>query len=155
MDQQKYQLELIKRARRGDRQSLDELATLARERLRTYVYRMTQEDDLAQEIVQETLFEMCRALGKLKSNDRFWPWLHGIATNKLRRFYRTERTQRNLAVASAKRKGSEADRQDGLENLVSEELKTIVSAAIKRLRVRHKAVLIMRCYDGMSHSEIA
>ncbi|HEC03688.1 MAG TPA: RNA polymerase sigma factor [Phycisphaerales bacterium] len=155
MDQQKHQLELIERARRGDRQSLDELATLARERLRTYVYRMTQDDDLAQEIVQETLFEMCKALGKLKSNDRFWPWLHGIATNKLRRFYRTERTQRNLAAASAKRKGSMADRQDGLENLVSEELKGIVSAAIKRLRVRHKAVLIMRCYDGMTHSEIA
>jgi len=155
MDQKKYELELIKRARRGDRQSLDELATLARERLRTYVYRMTQEDDLAQEIVQETLFEMCKALGKLKSNDRFWPWLHGIATNKLRRFYRTEKKQRNLAAASAKRKGSAADRQDGLENLVSEELKGIVSTAIKRLRVRHKAVLIMRCYDGMSHSEIA
>ena len=155
MDQQKYQLELIERARRGDRQSLNELATLARERLRTYVYRMTQEDDLAQDIVQETLFEMCKALGKLKSNDRFWPWLHGIATNKLKRFYRTERTQRNLAANSAKRKGSMSDRQDGLENLVSEELKGIVSAAIKRLRVRHKAVLIMRCYDGMTHSEIA
>ena len=28
MDQQKHQLELIERARRGDRQSLDELATL-------------------------------------------------------------------------------------------------------------------------------
>lgn len=155
MDQQKYQLELIDRARRGDRQSLEELAALAHERLRTYVYRMTQEDNLAQEIVQETLFEMCKALGKLKSNDRFWPWLHGIATNKLRRFYRTERTQRNLAVASIKQRESMTDREDGLENLVSEELKGIVSAAIKRLRMRHKAVLIMRCYDGMSHSEIA
>ena len=155
MDQKKYELELIERARRGDKASLDELATMARERLRTYVYRMTQEDDLAQDIVQETLFEMCKVLGKLKSNDRFWPWLHGIATNKLRRFYRTERTQRNLAAASAKRKASMADRQDGLEDLVSEELKGIVSAAIKRLRVRHKAVLIMRCYDGMTHSEIA
>ncbi len=155
MDQQKEQLELIERARRGDRQCLNELAAQARDRLRTYVYRMTQDDDLAQEIVQETLFEMCKALGKLKSNDRFWPWLHGIATNKLRRFYRTERTQRNLAAASAKRKGSTSDKQDGLENLVSEELKGIVSAAIKRLRVRHKAVLIMRCYDGMTHSEIA
>ena len=155
MDQQECQLELIERARRGDRESLNELATMARERLGTYVYRMTQDDDLAQEIVQETLFEMCKALGKLKSNERFWPWLHGIATNKLRRFYRTERTQRNLAAASAKRKGEMADRLDGLENLVSEELKGIVAAAMKRLRVRHKAVLVMRCYDGMTHSEIA
>ena len=155
MDQQKYQIELIERARRGDKESLDELATLARERLQTYVYRMTQEDSLTQDIVQETLFEMCKALGKLKNNERFWPWLHGIATNKLRRFYRTERTQRNLAAASAKRRGEMADRLDGLENLVSEELKGIVSAAMKKLRVRHKAVLVMRCYDGMTHSEIA
>ena len=48
-----------------------------------------------------------------------------------------------------------ADRLDGLENLVSEELKGIVAAAMKKLRVRHKAVLVMRCYDGMTHSEIA
>ncbi|MHC4073354.1 MAG: RNA polymerase sigma factor [Planctomycetota bacterium] len=155
MDQKMCQIDLVRRARRGDRECLDQLAEQAKERLRTYVYRMTQDNDLTQEIVQETLFEMVKALGKLKNAERFWPWLHGIATNKLRRFYRTERTQRNLAVASAKRKETLKDRQDGLENLVSEELKGIVSAAMKRLRVRHKAVLIMRCYDGMTHSEIA
>jgi RNA polymerase sigma-70 factor (ECF subfamily) len=116
---------------------------------------MTQRDDLAQEIVQETLLEMCKVLGKLKNNDRFWPWLYGIAVNKLRRHYRTEQTQKRLAVSNAKRKGRIKDRQDGLENLVSEELKQIVSGAMKKLRTRHKAVLIMRCYDGMTHSEIA
>ncbi|MHC4244463.1 MAG: RNA polymerase sigma factor [Planctomycetota bacterium] len=155
MVQQPCQIELIKRAQQGDRQCLEQLAGQVRERLRTYVYRMTQRDDLAQEIVQETLLEMCKVLGKLKNNDRFWPWLYGIAVNKLRRHYRTEQKQKRLAVSSAKRKGRYKDRQDGLENLVSEELKQIVSGAMKKLRTRHKAVLIMRCYDGMTHSEIA
>jgi RNA polymerase sigma-70 factor (ECF subfamily) len=155
MVQQSCQIELIRRAQNGDRQCLEQLAGQVRERLRTYVYRLTQKDDLAQEIVQETLLEMCKVLGKLKNNDRFWPWLYGIAVNKLRRHYRTEQTQKRLAVASAKRKGRLKDRQDGLENLVSEELKQIVSGAMKKLRTRHKAVLIMRCYDGMTHSEIA
>jgi len=155
MVQQSCQTELIRRAQRGDRQCLEQLAGQVRERLRTYVYRLTQRDDLAQEIVQETLLEMCKVLGKLKNNDRFWPWLYGIAVNKLRRHYRTEQTQKRLAVSSAKRKGRFKDRQDGLENLVSEELKQIVSGAMKKLRTRHKAVLIMRCYDGMTHSEIA
>ena len=155
MVQQPCQTELIRRAQHGDRQCLEQLAGQVRERLRTYVYRLTQRDDLAQEIVQETLLEMCKVLGKLKNNDRFWPWLYGIAVNKLRRHYRTEQTQKRLAVSSAKRKGRLKDRQDGLENLVSEELKQIVSGAMKKLRTRHKAVLIMRCYDGMTHSEIA
>jgi len=155
MDQQLCQIELIRRARRGDKHCLDQLAQQARERLYTYVYRLTQQDDLAQEIVQESLFEMCKVIGKLKKTDRFWPWLYGIATNKLRRHYRTEQTQRKLAISSATRKSTLKDREDGLENLVGEELKHIVSSAMRKLRERHKAVLIMRCYDEMAYSEIA
>jgi RNA polymerase sigma-70 factor (ECF subfamily) len=155
MDQQLCQIELIRRAQLGDKQCLGQLAQQARERLRTYVYRLTQRDDLAQEIVQESLLEMCKVLGKLKKADRFWPWLYGIAINKLRRHYRTEQKQQRLAASSAKHKGTPKERQDGLENLVSEELKQIISAAMQKLRTRHKAVLIMRCYDEMTHSEIA
>ena len=155
MDQQLDQIELIRRAQCGDRQCLGQLAKQARTRLYTYVYRLTQQDDLAQEIVQESLLEMCKVIGKLKKADRFWPWLYGIAVNKLRRHYRTEQTQRRVAISSIKRKNSEKDRQDGLENLVSEELKHIVSGAMKKLRTRHKAVLVMRCYDEMPYSDIA
>lgn len=155
MDQQLNQIELIERAQCGDRQCLEQLAGQAKERLHTYVYRLTQQEELAQEIVQESLFEMCKVLGKLKKADRFWPWLHGIATNKLRRHYRTERTQRNLAAASMQKKGSMKDRQDGLERLVGDELKQIVWSAMQKLKTRYKAVLVMRCYDGMAYSDIA
>ena len=51
-------IELVERAQRGDQQSLNTLAGIARERLRVYVYRLTQQDDLTQEIVQESLLEM-------------------------------------------------------------------------------------------------
>jgi len=134
MEQQLCQIELIRQAQRGDRECLDQLAQQARERLRTYVYRLTQRDDLTQEIVQESLFEMCKVLGKLKRTDRFWPWLYGIATNKLRRYYRTEHTQRKLAINSVAKKATPKDRQDGLDRLVSEELRQIVSEAMQKLR---------------------
>ncbi|MEJ2647000.1 MAG: RNA polymerase sigma factor [Sedimentisphaerales bacterium] len=155
MDQQTYQIELIEKARQGDRNSLDQLAMQAKDRLHTYVLRMTQQEDLAQEIVQETLLEMFKVIGKLRDADRFWPWLYGIATNKLRRFYRTEATHRRVAVASLENKASMHERQEGLENLVGDELKQIVSGAMKKLKTRHKAVLVMRCYDDMPYSEIA
>lgn len=155
MDQKLRQIELIRRAQCGDRQCLGQLAQQARQRLYTYVYRLTQDDDLAQEIVQESLLEMCKVIGKLKKSDRFWPWLYGIATNKLRRYYRTEQTQRRVAISSLERKKTPKERQEGLENLVSEELKNIVASAMKKLRTRHKAVLVMRCYDEMPYSDIA
>ncbi|UCD49509.1 MAG: RNA polymerase sigma factor [Phycisphaerales bacterium] len=155
MDSKAGYIELVERARQGDRQSLNELATMARERLRVYVYRLTQNQDLTQEIVQESLLEMCRVLGKLKQTDRFWSWLYGIATNKLHRHHRTEKALRNAAAAEERRRGPMKERQGGLENLVSQELKQIVSKAMQKLRTRHKAVLVMRCYDGMTYAEIA
>jgi RNA polymerase sigma-70 factor (ECF subfamily) len=155
MDGQVDCIELVERARQGDKQSLEALARIARERLRVYVYRLTQQDDLAQEIVQESLLEMCKVLGKLQRTDRFWSWLYGIATNKLHRHYRTEKALQHAAASEERRQGTMKDREGGFENLVSQELRQIVSAAMQKLRTRHKAVLVMRCYDGMSYAEIA
>lgn len=155
MDGQVDYIQLVELAQRGDRSSLEKLAGIAGERLRVYVYRLTQRNDLTQEIVQESLLEMCKVLGKLQRADRFWPWLYGIATNKLHRHYRTERALQHAAASEERRQGSMKEREGGFENLVSQELKQIVSTAMQKLRTRHKAVLIMRCYDGMSYSEIA
>jgi len=155
MDEQLSYIELVERARLGDKDSLDRLAELARERLSVYVYRLTLQDDLAQEIVQESMLEMCKILGKLQRADRFWPWLYGVAVNKIRRHRRTESTQRRLAMSQAKHAYPPKQREEGLENLVGQELKQIVSTAMQRLKTRHRAVLVMRCYDGMSYSEIA
>jgi RNA polymerase sigma-70 factor (ECF subfamily) len=155
MERQVTEIALVERARQGDKPSLNTLAGIARERLRVYVYRLTQKDDLTQEIVQESLLEMCKILGKLQKTDRFWPWLYGIATNKLHRYYRSEKAMRHAAASEERRRGQMKEREEGFEDLVGEELKQIVSDAMQKLRTRHKAVLVMRCYDGMSYNEIA
>lgn len=148
-------MELAQRAQQGDKKALDRLAELAASRLRVYVYRLTYQDDLAQDIVQETMLEMVKVLGKLKRTDRFLPWLYGIATNKLRHFYRSEAAHRRVNVARAEKQGPSESRDEGLENLLSQELKEIIGSAIQGLKTRHRAVLIMRCYDGLSYAEIA
>jgi RNA polymerase sigma-70 factor (ECF subfamily) len=155
MDNKSGYIQLVQQAQLGNEESLNALAELAGKRLRVYVYRLTLQDELTQEIVQESMLEMCRILGKLKKADRFWPWLYGIANNKLRRHHRTEHTRRKAATSQAKNGDTQKDRQEGFENLVSQELKQIISAAMQNLKTRHRAVLIMRCYDGMSYSEIA
>jgi DNA-directed RNA polymerase specialized sigma24 family protein len=109
MDGQADILQLVKLAQRGDKPSLEKLAGIAGERLRVYVYRLTQKNDLTQEIVQESLLEMCKVLGKLKRGDRFWSWLYGIATNKLHRHYRTEKALQHAAASEERRRGSMKD----------------------------------------------
>ncbi len=148
-------IKLVKEAQLSDEKSLNRLAELARPRLRVYVYRLTLAEDLTQDIVQETILEMYKIFGKLKSADRFWPWLYGIAFNKIRRHHRTERHEKKLTMAYAKHADTAKDKQEALQNLISQELKEIVSVAMRCLKTSHRAILTMRCYDGMSYSEIA
>jgi RNA polymerase sigma-70 factor (ECF subfamily) len=155
MGEQDDFMELAERAQQGDKEALNRLAELSASRLRVYVYRLTYQDDLAQDIVQETMLEMVKVLGKLKRTDRFLPWLYGIATNKLRHFYRSEAAHRRVNATRSERQEPSESRDEGLENLLSQELKEIIGSAIQALKTRHRAVLIMRCYDGLSYAEIA
>ncbi|MCP4451262.1 MAG: RNA polymerase sigma factor [Planctomycetes bacterium] len=156
MSEQSDFLELIRQAQQGDKHALDRLAEHAVKPLRVYVYRLTLQEDLALDIVQETLLEMVKIIGKLQKADRFLPWLYGIATNKLRHYYRSEATLRRASANRAEKEPRSAHHgEGGLENLLSQELKEIITGAISGLKTRYRAVLVMRCYDGMTYSEIA
>ena len=79
--------ELVRKAQLGDKECLNRLAEAARVHLREYVLRLTLREDLTQDIVQESILEMFKVFDKLKSAERFWSWLDGIAFNKVRSHY--------------------------------------------------------------------
>jgi len=147
-------LELVRKAQRGDRDSLARLAETARVRLHEYVFRLTLKDDLTQDIVQETILDMLRLFGKLREADSFWAWLYGIAFNKVRSHYgrqwrhKTSRLRENGPEPAREREG------DVLAAVITEELKQIVLRSLEMLEPRHRAVLTMRCYDHMSYAQI-
>lgn len=148
-------IELVREAQLGNEECLNRLAELVRGRLRVYVYRLTLSDDATSDIVQESILEMFRILGKLKEADRFWPWLYGIALNKVHRHHRSQQRHRTVSMSQAGEGEAKKDKEAGLEKLISQELKQLVSAAMRSLKPRYRAVLSMRCYDEMSYSEIA
>ena len=80
-------MDLIHEAGLGNKACLNELAEIAADRIRAFVFRLTLQDDLAQDISQETITEMLEIFKKLRHRDRFWYWLYGIAYNKIRRHY--------------------------------------------------------------------
>src|SRR6056297_1412310 len=106
---------LVEHAKLGDKDSMNRLAESARGRLYAFVYRMTLKEDLSQDIVQESMLEMFKVLGKLKKADRFWPWLYTITYNKVRRHWRYEK--RHKAVSLGEMEFSDDNKNEGgLEN---------------------------------------
>ena len=152
-------IELVVKAQNGDEQSMNRLAERASERLTTYVYRIVLEDNVAQDIVQESMLEMFKILGKLKKTDQFWSWLYGIALKKVHRYQRTAYLHREVSgTETAYEKAAQNEqekKQEGLEKLVGEELRQLVRTTMQALKPSHRAVLCMRCYDNMTFAEIA
>jgi len=148
-------IELVRKAQHGDEVSLNCLAGLARERVRTYLYRLTLDEGLTEDIVQETMLEMSRFLGQLENAESFWIWLCRIATNKMNHYYKKERRRKTVSTAEIDYARLTDGGEDGLAKAIGEELKQAVVASMSVLKPQYRTVLALRCYEEMSFSEIA
>ena len=155
MDGNFCHVKLVSQAQVGDERSIARLSELIRPRLYEFVYRNTLQRDSAEDIVQETLLEMFKILGKLKKADRFWPWLYRIALNKIRLHYRKEQRHKASLKHTINFDEVYEDKKEELANVVNKELKQIIITSMEQLKPKHRTVLAMRCYDDMTFPVIA
>ena len=144
--------QLVKKAQLGDKNCLEQLVSLAEQRLRADIYRLTFENDLTSEIVQEAIAEMIKIFGQLKDPQRFWPWLYKIAINKFRLYQRKQFLHKTVPISDIE---PVSDSKDVLSNLIGDELKQTIFDALRRLKPEHRAVITMRCYREMDYNMIA
>ena len=150
---------LICEAQLGNQASMDRLAELARERLFAYIFRLTLDQHLTQDILQETILFMIQSLNKLEHADQFWHWLFRTALGKVQHHYRELKRRRNIELSEAERlrirHRVSADLNDGLTELLRQELSDAVFKAMKRLKLEYRNILILRCFENLEYSEIA
>lgn len=146
---------LVEEALGGNRRSLDHLAELVHAPLRSYVFRITLNEDLTDDIVQETIIEMFKIIPQLKEEGAFWPWLCKIALNKIRLQGRTQSRRRQLLAEHARRLADRRSDEEGLAAEISREIRQAIFQSMAALSEPQKAVLSMRCYENMSYAQIA
>lgn len=79
------------RCQLGERNAFDELITRWHEPIWRYLRRLTNSDDAAADLAQETWLRVLRGIASLRAPDSLRPWLFGIARrvamDRLRRLY--------------------------------------------------------------------
>jgi RNA polymerase sigma-70 factor (ECF subfamily) len=147
--------ELVEQALQGNKDALPKLVEIIHESLRSYIFRITLSEDLADEIVQETILEMYKIFGQLRESDHFWSWLCKIALNKIRSHSRIQTRRKHLLQKHAEELTRKPLNLEGLANVINSEIKQAIFYAMSKLTDRQKAVLSLRCYDDMPYSQIA
>lgn len=151
----KNHLKIVELAMDGQQEALCQLAEIVHDPLRAYVLRIAFNENIVDDIVQETLLEMFKIFKQLKEAGHFWPWLCKIALNKIRIHSRSQSSRRELLKAHSEELALQPSRMDGLATAINEEFKQCILQAISDLSDHQKAVLSMRCYEDMAYSQIA
>ncbi|MHC4792140.1 MAG: RNA polymerase sigma factor [Planctomycetota bacterium] len=150
---------LIHHAQLGSQESMNRLAKLVEDRLFAYIYRLTLDYDLAQDLLQETLLVMVKSLKELEQTDQFWCWMFRTAMGKVQHHFRDQQRKRIVQISAIEKerlqKRASKDYNDGLDNMVRKELSDAISQAMAKLKLRHRNILILRCFEQMPYSEIA
>jgi len=146
----------------GDAAAFDILFRRYHDRVRSVCMRYVGDEAVAEDLVQETFFNVLRALGRVTEGFNFGAWVHRIAVNicqdELRRRNRRaahadlgggDPEERMLRLPDKSREGSP---EDALE---MSHIRQLVWQVSKKLPERQRMVLTLRELQGLSYASIA
>jgi RNA polymerase sigma-70 factor (ECF subfamily) len=144
------EVRLIARVRSGDAAAERELYQAHVDRTYRLAYRLTGDDELAQEFTQEAFIRAFDRIDQFRGEAAFGTWLRSIATsviyNGLRKVKRFRQREFELDEASSLGGGAREAEPD---------LKEKLSRAIEDLPAKYRMVFVMHDVEGYTHEEIS
>ena len=154
---------LVQQARSGNIQAFETLFGKYQKPIYNMLLRMLRSSDDASDLTQDTFIKAYRALGSLREEATFYPWLRQIAVNLARNQWKRAGRVRmsSLDEGQTTDEGEELSRElpDWSANPESlaqdEELRRKVEAAIATLSEDHRVVVTLHHMEGMPVADIA
>ena len=142
-------MNLIENAKSGNISALNTLLSVNYPIVQGYVIKMTENNDIAQDIVQETMLKAVINIKNFIPKAKFSTWLITIATNTYRDFLRNTK---NLKLIDETIKTKELNPEDFvISNIEYNAVKEI----LLNIPYEKRAVFILKHYYGYKYEEIA
>jgi RNA polymerase sigma-70 factor, ECF subfamily len=143
--------ELMLRVREGDEASFALLLNKYRTPIVHFLYRMVQNQAVAEELAQEVFLRVYRSRSGYEPAAKFTTWLFRIASHLALNWVRDTKGERGRDEM-----GEMADRRPSVEqSMVREVALDEVRGAVKALPDRQRAAVLMHKYEEMDYSQIA
>lgn len=156
--------ELVKLYMNGNEESLSILVKRHKRRIFSYIYLITRNKTLTEDVFQETFFKVIQTLKKQQYNEegKFLPWILRIAKNLIIDHFRKVKKMPSISSVTND-EGEETSIfdiiPDNTENTKDTEetklFKESIRKIVNELPQDQKEVVIMRTYYDMSFKEIA
>lgn len=147
----------------GSAGAFAELVRRYERRAADLAYRLLANPDDVEEVCQEAFLRAHQKIGELRQSQSFFPWFYRIVLNLCRERLRVKR--RASARVASPLEGHPEERlvarltDEGAaaawETMEDDELRRALETALAALPSRYRQVIVLRCYEGLSYTEMA
>jgi len=138
--------QLLHRVAEGDRNAMTELYNQYFPRLFTFLYRLSRDYCVTEEVVNDVLFIVWRSADKFQGSSKVSTWILGIG-------------YRQCVKRLRKKRLPQVDKKNTLEPLVDGcsgiELDDVIAKALDELSPNHRMMIECVLYLGMTYREVA
>ena len=149
---------VLARARQGDSEAFRALVERHSRSVFRMAYRMTGNEQDAEDVVQESFLRAYRQLGRFESRANFGTWLYRIVANCSVDLMRSKQARHDQARGESLDEAAEMPATDSPtpERMAqSAEIETRVQTALAALSPLERAAFTLRHYEGRSIEEIS
>lgn len=154
-------IQWVNAARAGSREAFGKLVSQYYDMVYAVVYGILSQRENALDAAQEVFLKAFRELEHFLGKSKFKTWLYRIAVNTAIDQQRKQRPARSIDATDASDDENEAPlvlvdpKQDPSEETHRRDLKETVEKALLHLAADHRAILVLREWQGLSYEEIA
>lgn len=144
----------------GDRAAISQLIDRHTHRVRDYIRMRVKDNDVADDILQETFIKAVRVIdeGRYADTGKFLSWILRIAHNQVIDHFRSQKNAKTVSESDAgyNMLGTLRFAERTVEDaMISSQIEEDVRRLIERLPAEQREVVMMRYYSGLSFQEIA
>lgn len=149
---------LIEACRAGQTQAFGELVRRYQDRLYPTILRLTGNAEDAHDLLQDAFLRAYEKLGRFHGDSSFYTWLYRIAVN----LALSGRRRRRMTLRLSGTRWDEpidppdlSERSDPTRPLERAERSAMIQQALNALAPDHRAVVVLKEYDGLRYEEVA
>ena len=144
----------------GDRSAISRLIERHTRRVRDYIRMMVKDNNVADDILQETFIKAVRVIdeGRYTDNGKFLSWILRIAHNQVIDHFRAQKQNRQVNESNAGYNvlGTLRFAEKNVEDrMVADQIEADVRSLVEMLPDEQREVVMMRYFSGLSFKEIA
>ncbi len=152
--------QLVKQFLNGDSASFEKLMKRHQDRVYTYIMLMVKDQQLAEDIFQDTFIKVINSLkaGKYTEDGKFVSWVTRIAHNLVIDYFRKSKQMRMVSNEDKEYDlFNSKDLSDSTveENIIADQITRDLRKIINELPEDQKEVILLRHFSGLSFKEIA